>query len=116
VQRDEAEAEEVGGAVERPDSSVGEVADIGREPEQVLADAELVDEGDDLAVALEEVMVEALERRAGDREGVGLPAKAFPAFPERYPVAALGQPVSPVMPPPMTAIRLAGVSLGEFVA
>jgi hypothetical protein len=58
----------------------------------MIADAELVDEGDDLAVALEEVVVEALERRTGNREGVRLPAKALPAFPERYPVAALGQP------------------------
>ena len=83
LDREEPELEQIEGAVQREDAAVREVADVRGEPEQVVADADLLDQGDDLAIALKEVMVEVLDRGAGDREGVGLAAEALAALPER---------------------------------
>ena len=73
-------------------SSIREVADVRGQPEQAVADADLVRKRDDLAVALEEVMVEVLDCRARHREGVGLPAEPLSALPERDPMPWLGKP------------------------
>ena len=51
-------------------------------PEQAIADANLLRQGDDLPIALEEMMVEAFDRRARHREGVGLSAEPLSTLPE----------------------------------
>ena len=79
-----------------------------REPEQAVADADLLRQRNDLTIALEEVMVEALDRGARHREGVGLSAEPLSTLPERDLMPLLRQAEGggqPVIPPPMTAMR-----------
>ena len=85
------QSQEIEGAVERPDPAIGEVADVRRQPQQAVADADLLGERDDLAIALEEVVVEALESRAGNGKGVGLTAEMLAALPEGDSIPALRQ-------------------------
>ena len=47
--------------------------------------------GDDLAIALEEMMVEALDGRAGNGKGVRLTAETLATLPERDAITALRQ-------------------------
>ena len=91
-------------AVERIDLAVREVADIGRQPHQFVADAEFVDQRGDFAIALEKVVIEVFEVIARDRKGNRLSAKVRRAFPQRDLVTGLGQgeaqPSDRRMPPP----------------
>jgi hypothetical protein len=91
LKRHESKAQQIESAVQRPDAPICEVADIRREPEQAIANADLFGERDDLSIALEEMMVKALDRGAHHREGIRLSAEPLAALPERDLMSLLRQ-------------------------
>src|SRR6185312_14490606 len=78
-------------AVQRPDLALREIPDIRRQPHERIANADLLRERHDIAVALEEVVVETFQVGARHGKGVGLSAELWGALPERDLMPLLGQ-------------------------
>ena len=76
VEGQDVQLQEIECTVERQDVTVGVVADIGRQPHQLVVDAELLRESRDRRVALEQVMVENLDAGVVERNGGCLAAEA----------------------------------------
>jgi hypothetical protein len=103
LNRQETEAEQIDGAVQRPDAPVRKIADVRRQPDEPVADADLLRQRHDLAVTLEEMVVKPLDSGPRHRKRVGLPAQQRAALPECHANAALCQPIRGGQPGDATA-------------
>ena len=77
------------------DAAAVEEADLRLAPAHAVAEAHLVDEAEDVAVAAEQVVVEDFQPVAAALEGAGLAAELGSRFEEGYFVALLRQAIAP---------------------
>src|SRR5439155_20456682 len=96
--RERAEFEHLDRAVEAADLAIAQDSRRRARPDQPIAEAKLVEQGDHPAIGLEEVVIELVEPARTDLEAGGEPAWLRLALEHRHAGAAYRQPARPDHP------------------